>query len=85
MKHTQATDDDQRLRTLAESLGCITEGDLLLLTQWEPGTARDKRKRGDGPPYIRFGLNYLYPVAGLKHFLHAMVREPRGVPVKATL
>lgn len=32
------------------------------------------RKRRKGPPYIRVGNAYLYPLAGLREYLHARVR-----------
>lgn len=58
-----------RLRELANAIDCFCEPDLRALTGWTEETARQRRKRGDGPPYILIGKNYFYPrAATLQHF-----------------
>ena len=64
-----------RIRELADSLGFVSEADLLLMSQWSPETAAAKRRRGEGPPYVRFGCQYYYPKSQLAHYLRTRVRE----------
>jgi hypothetical protein len=70
---------DDRLRRLADSLDCLLEEDLLLLAGVTHGTAAAWRKRGIGPPYVRFGNVVLYPRRGLRKHLDAELREPRQI------
>lgn len=79
------TPETERIRALAESLECALEEDVRSLAGWTPGTAKTHRKRGDGPPYIRFGRAYLYPKKGLAEWLHARVKERTTVPARSML
>ena len=86
MQHPPLPDDDkERLRQLAQALDCLTEEEHLLLTGWAPETAKAKRKRGDGPPYIRHGLHYFYPRKQYAEYMGDHVREHRVVPAKGVL
>jgi hypothetical protein len=79
------TPSTDRIRELADSLGFLTEADLLLLTDWSASTAESYRKRGDGPAWVRCGSNYLYPRAGVAAWLSARVRERNASPVREAL
>lgn len=81
----QEIDVDDRVRRLADSLDCLTEDDLLLLAGVTHGTAAAWRKRGIGPPYVRFGNVVLYPRQGLRKHLDDELREPRQVPARDVL
>ncbi len=76
---------DDRIRTLADSLDCFTEDDLLLLAGITHGTASAWRKRGTGPAYVLVGNRYLYPRPALRAFLADQVRAPRNVSAKDML
>ena len=84
MNDQSATPDSGRLRELAQSLDCLTEDEHLLLSGWAPATAEAKRKRGEGPPYIRHGLNYFYPRQQYAQYLQQRVRATRA-PVSASV
>jgi hypothetical protein len=43
------------------------------------------RKRGDGPPYVRFGARYYYPRQQLAEYLAERVNERRKVDAKGLL
>jgi hypothetical protein len=60
-------------------VNCITEAEHALLSGWAENTIEAKRKRGEGPPYIRHGNNYFYPRPEYREYLRARVRE-RKVP-----
>jgi hypothetical protein len=66
-----------RIRELADSLGYVTEEDVLLMTEWSPSTLEAYRKRGDGPPFVRFGARYYYPRKQLADYLAERVKERR--------
>lgn len=85
MQHLTPPEDKERLRRLAESLDCLTEEEHLLLTGWAPETAKTKRKRGEGPPYVRHGCNYLYPRAQYAEYLRERVRQRATVSGKEYL
>lgn len=72
---TETTTDRDHLRELAQALGCFTEDEHLLLCGWTEKTNESKRKRGEGPPYIRHGLHYFYPRKPYAEYLHAKLRE----------
>lgn len=78
-------DDLQHLRQLAAALDCFTEEEHLLLSGWSADTAKSKRKRGEGPPYVLHGKNYLYPRAEYQEYLKRKVRETRGLSGKEAL
>lgn len=77
--------DPQRVRELAESLGCVTEHDVCELARIAPGTLEAWRKRGKGPPYVLFGNRFLYPRDGLHRYLLEHQRARSGVGAKALL
>lgn len=64
-----------RLRYLADSLDCLTEEDLILLTRTTPGTVMAWRKRGKGPVYILVGNRFLYPRQAVAEFLTNSTRQ----------
>lgn len=59
---------------LADRLGCVTEEDLIALVKTKPDTVDAWRRRGEGPPVIRAGCAYLYPLDGLRDWLMGRVR-----------
>jgi len=68
---------DDRVRSLAESVDCITEDDLARLGGVTLGTVEAWRKRGSSPPYIVFGNTILYPLPGLREHLGGLIRNRR--------
>ena len=68
-----------RLRVLADSLGCLTEQDFMLLTDTTEGTVEAWRKRGKGPDYILAGNRYLYSRKAVAAFLAASTRQRNPV------
>lgn len=56
--------EHDRIRALAQSLDCMTEEDLCLLTDTTPGTTESWRKRGKGPAYVLVGQPLLVPPQG---------------------
>jgi len=74
-----------RVRELADSLGYVPDSDVLLMTEWSPATLEAYRKRGDGPPYVRFGARYYYPRQQLAEYLAERVNERRKVDAKGLL
>ncbi len=84
MEATQTT-DDSRLRDIAQSLDCLTEEDLNLLTNTTSGTTESWRKRGKGPAYVLVGNRFLYPRKAVAEFIQLNVRERREVPAKGLL
>lgn len=70
-------EDAARLRQLAQALDCFTEEEHLLLSGWAPATSEAKRKRGEGPPYVRHGRHCFYPREQYAEYLRQRVREPR--------
>ncbi len=61
-------------RELLRRLDVADEADVSELLKVEPPFLASWRKRRKGPPYIRVGNAYLYPLAGLREYLHARVR-----------
>lgn len=41
-------------------------------------TARDYRRRGEGPPWIKFFGKVYYPKAGLTQWLKSIEQQPHG-------
>ena len=70
---------------LARTLDCLTESELCTLANIEPSTAKAWRKRGSGPPYIRFGNTFLYPRAALAEHLHGKVKARNAVAARDVL
>ena len=73
------------MRELARVLDCLTEDDHLLLSGWAPETAKAKRKRGEGPPYIRHGAHYFYPREQYAEYLRSRIHERSAVPAAGLL
>jgi len=80
-----AGQDSSRISHLAQSLDCLTEEDLNLLTDTAPGTTESWRKRGKGPAYVLIGNRYLYPRKAVAAFIEGNVRERRSLPAKEIL
>ena len=68
----------QRLRQMADRLDCFIEEDFLALSLYTEGTARELRKRGQGPAFTRIGKRILYPKQAVADFLASQVRTPRS-------
>jgi hypothetical protein len=83
--YTEPTTEQERIRALAQSVDCMTEEDLNLLTGTTPGTTESWRKRGKGPAYVLIGNRYLYPRAAVAAFVQTNVRARREVPAKGML
>lgn len=73
-------DGSERIRALAARLGFLTEDEIMELAGYKPGSMETVRKRGDVPPYVRFGNSRLYPVAKASEWLVSRVRERASVP-----
>lgn len=84
MEH-QISQEQERIRALAQSLDCIPEPDFCLLADITPITAENWRKRGKGPSYVLIGNRYLYPRAAVSEFVQANVRERRTATAKGLL
>ncbi len=85
MSQTEACNEDA-VRELARSLGCLTEGELQALGNLTANTVEAWRKRGTGPSYILFGNRYFYPHKAVADFLCSKVRERRpATPAKGLL
>lgn len=74
-----------RLRDLAQTLDCLTEGDLCLLANVTASTCDNWRRRGAGPSYILIGNRYLYPRKAVAEHMQGLLRERGGVSGKAVL
>lgn len=81
----QLGDTEARLSQLADSLDCLTEPDLLLLTDATAATLENWRKRGKGPAYVLIGNRYLYPRKAVAEFVQDNVRERRPAAGKDLL
>lgn len=64
-----------RLRMLVDSLDCLTEHDLALLTDATESTVEAWRKRGKGPDYILVGNRFLYQRQAVAAYLTANIRQ----------
>lgn len=60
---------------LAMSLGFLTEDHVAMLAQVSLSTVLDWRKRGNGPPYSRFGSGFFYDISDVKEHLASLKRE----------
>lgn len=76
-RNAHAQPQDARLTSLADSLDCLTEADLVLLANASPNTVESWRKRGTGPSYILLGNRYLYPREALRRYLEGITREQK--------
>lgn len=77
--------DLARLRALAQSINCILEEDLNLLTKTAPGTTESWRKRGRGPAYALVGNQVLYPIPAVADFVKANMRERVSAPAAGAM
>lgn len=64
----------QRLRIIANELGCYLVSDIEALTDLSADTLANMRAKGKGPDYIYFGRTVLYP----KELVHAFIRSNVG-------
>ena len=64
-----------RLRTMADSLDCLTEHDLVLLAGITTSTAEAWRRRGTGPSYVRIGNRVFYQRKAVAQYMEDRVRE----------
>lgn len=61
---------------LLSRLDVMSEEQMIALANITPGTAAAWRKRSEGPPWVRLGNAYYYPVPHAKEFLSRRVRVP---------
>lgn len=73
-KHDPIQDTD-RLRVLADRFDCLTEDDLVLLTNTKVSTVDAWRRRGKGPEYILIGNRYFYTRQSVADFLENCTRQ----------
>lgn len=66
--------DIERLRKMADDLGCILEEDFRMLAQATQSTVEAWRKRGQGPAYIRIGNRVLYSREAVSEHLQTLER-----------
>ena len=67
--------DTDRLRVLADRFDCLTEDDLVLLTNTKVSTVDAWRRRGKGPEYILIGNRYFYTRQSVADFLENCTRQ----------
>lgn len=79
------TADTERLRRMAESLGCLIPEDFRALAGITESTESSWRKRGTGPAYVLIGNRYFYPRQAVADFMQARTRRPRRLDVRAAL
>lgn len=82
---TAPLDDLDRIRALADSLDCLLDDDVALLTGVTQGTTEAWRRRGQGPSYVMAGNRVLYPRAALAAFITSRIRERAPVAMKGEL
>ena len=63
-----------RVEELAAHVDCMTEAQVSYLSGVKPGTLLSWRKRGEGPPWVRLGLEVLYPKSTLREYLEQQAR-----------
>lgn len=85
MQSTAPVADHARLRSIADSLDCLTEEDLQLFAAITPSTAEAWRKRHTGPAFIRVGNRVLYPRKALADHLATLTRAPAVMAVGSLL
>lgn len=98
--HTPLLDDDDdgtpvrvsgpaegptRRSEIARSLGCLVRRDVCDLGGIKATTLDAWAKRGEGPPYVMFGNERLYPLDAFRAFLAARLRERRRVHARDIL
>lgn len=82
---TTNPESSARLRTLADSLDCITEQDFMLLTDATEGTVKAWRKRGKGPDYILAGNRFFYPRSSVASYLATCTRQRPAIAIAKSL
>ncbi len=68
MGSTDSKEND-KLREIAHSLGCLVPSEIQALTGWSDSTLEAYRKRGKGPSFVKAGKHYLYPRSGVAEFM----------------
>jgi len=71
METVQDLDAGKR-QEIARSLGFLTASELAILGGVKVTTLEAWRKRRQGPKYVQFGNEPLYPISGVKEFLESM-------------
>ena len=82
---TAPLDELDRIRELANSLDCLLDDDVALLTGVTQGTTEAWRRRGQGPSYVMAGNRVLYPRAALAAFIASRTRDRTPMPKKGEL
>ena len=67
--------DEEKRQEIARSLGFLTASELAILASVKIETLEAWRKRRQGPIYVHFGNEPLYPLAGVRSFLEGMCCE----------
>jgi hypothetical protein len=73
----EAIADADRVRELVDRLEYLTEQDVQALADVRPSTVEAWRARGLGPPYVRIGRRYIYPIAGFMQWLNTREQARR--------
>lgn len=69
----------EKRQEIARSLGFLTASELAILGGVKVTTIEAWRKRRQGPKYVQFGNEPLYPISGVKAFLDEMCSASEGV------
>lgn len=69
----------EKRQEIARSLGFLTASELAILGGVKVTTIEAWRKRRQGPKYVQFGNEPLYPISGVKEFLDEMYSASEGV------
>lgn len=69
----------EKREEIARSLGFLTASELAILGGVKVTTIEAWRKRRQGPKYVQFGNEPLYPISGVKEFLDEMYSASEGV------
>ncbi|WP_139213957.1 hypothetical protein [Pseudomonas guineae] len=73
----------EKRQEIARSLGFLTASELAILGGVKVTTIEAWRKRRQGPKYVQFGNEPLYPINGVKEFLDEMYSAIEGVKESA--
>ncbi len=69
----------EKRQEIARSLGFLTASELAILGGVKVTTIEAWRKRRQGPKYVQFGNEPLYPISGVKEFLDEIYSATEGV------
>lgn len=69
----------EKRQEIARSLGFLTATELAILGGVKVTTIEAWRKRRQGPKYVQFGNEPLYPISGVKEFLDEMYSANKNV------